>query len=71
MKLSDKEETKKRILQTLQEHKVLARSALALYSNTAFYTIPRVCEELEAEGKIEILFAPKATYYRLKKEEAA
>lgn len=66
---TNKEETKERILLTLKEFKILSRSALALKSRTAFYTLPKICDELIADNKIEILVSPKAIYYKLKEEE--
>jgi len=63
---ANKEETKQRIINSLTEHKMLAKSALAILSQTAFYTLPSICTELSAEGKIEIVSLPSATYYKLK-----
>ena len=64
---SNKEETKERIVKVLTESKTyIARSSLALKSQTAFYTLPKLCAELQTENKIEILQTPFATYYKIK-----
>lgn len=65
---TNKEDTKERIIATLKSKGALARSSLAIFSKTAFYTLPALCKELEAEGKVEITPTPSATYYKLSPE---